>query len=293
MKHRGVVVAMLLASPAALRAQATVGPPWDSIGTLLGASASANAGTFRFNFPRRDLSVRLGDVAIEPALALTSWAAFGVLGPDTIVMGDVVATAAELKPVLRSFAHENIDVAAIHNHLGGETPAVIYVHFMATGSAVDLARRLRRILAATAVPLPARSVPAPGPPVDSAAAFSALGVRGRVNGPLAQFSFDLVPGDVTLHGHILPRPLGVFSPLNIFALSSSRWVATGDFTVVGGRVDPVLDALARNDIAATAVHSHMVGESPALYYIHFWADGAPAQILRGLRAALDAGKITR
>jgi Domain of Unknown Function (DUF1259) len=36
------------------------------------------------------------------------------------------------------------------------------------------------------------------------------------------------------------------------------------------------------------VHSHLIDETPHLYYIHYWADGALADVLAGLRAALDA-----
>lgn len=41
---------------------------------------------------------------------------------------------------------------------------------------------------------------------------------------------------------------------------------------------------------AYRVHSHLIGEQPSLYYIHFWADGSPTDVLRGLRAALDAAR---
>ena len=55
----------------------------------------------------------------------------------------------------------------------------------------------------------------------------------------------------------------------------TRAVATGDFAVLGTKVRGILDALATHGITATAVHSHLIGEHPTLYYIHFWADGRP------------------
>lgn len=69
-----------------------------------------------------------------------------------------------------------------------------------------------------------------------------------------------------------------------------RGTTTGDFAVLGTKVCGVVNALAANGITAAAVHSHLIGEVPVLYYIHFWADGAPADVLRGLRAAIDAGR---
>jgi len=86
----------------------------------------------------------------------------------------------------------------------------------------------------------------------------------------------------------VPPALGYGSPVNIQMVSTQRAVATGDFAVPGTRVEPLLGALARNGITATALHTHMIGESPAIYFIHFWADGPLADVVRGLKAAVDA-----
>ena len=44
---------------------------------------------------------------------------------------------------------------------------------------------------------------------------------------------------------------------------------------------------ARTGIEVTAVHQHHLGEEPRLFYMHFWANGDPATLADGLRAALD------
>jgi hypothetical protein len=93
-----------------------------------------------------------------------------------------------------------------------------------------------------------------------------------------------------MHGRMVVPALGYGSPVNVQMVSASRAVATGDFAVLGAKVDGVLDALATNGITATAVHSHLIGEVPTIYFIHFWADGPPSGVLRGLRAAIDAGR---
>jgi hypothetical protein len=126
--------------------------------------------------------------------------------------------------------------------------------------------------------------------IDTAEVFTTLGLSGRAQGAVAQVSTILVPGQVTIHGLPVTPALGYGSPINVQQIGPGRAVATGDFAVLGSRVAPVLDALATHGITATAVHSHLVGEQPAIYYIHFWADGPPAEVLRGLRAALDAAR---
>jgi hypothetical protein len=46
-------------------------------------------------------------------------------------------------------------------------------------------------------------------------------------------------------------------------------------------------ALRTNGIEVTAVHSHMLGEQPRLFFLHFWANDDALKLAKGLRAALD------
>ena len=55
-------------------------------------------------------------------------------------------------------------------------------------------------------------------------------------------------------------------------------------------VAPVLTGLIQGGLNVTAVHNHLQSENPPVYFIHFWADGAPGDVLAGIKAALDAGK---
>jgi hypothetical protein len=124
--------------------------------------------------------------------------------------------------------------------------------------------------------------------IDTAAVFDALGRRGTARGNVAQVGFVLVPGTVTMSGHTVSPALGYGSPINVQMVSPTRAVAAGDFAILDASVAPVLDALTAHGITATAMHSHMIADSPHVDYIHFWADGPFQDVLRGLRAAIDA-----
>jgi hypothetical protein len=207
------------------------------------------------------------------------------------MMGDLVLLNSELKPVLAELARQNIDVAAIHNHLAGEEPQIRNVHFHGEGAATELTRRLNQALALTATPRPVANQPPRPATFDTTLAFRSLGTSGRAQGDIVQVTYMLVPKSVTMHEHTVEPSLALRSPVVVQFFDSTRAFATGDFAVVATRVDPLLDALAANGITATAVHSHLVGEQPTVYYIHFWGDGRPADVLRGLRAAADAGRV--
>ena len=289
---RGVVIALSLAalSPAASHGQAGNGAAWDSVGRVLQTPAVFGGGYYRYNLPRRDLTVRVADVTVAPELALGAWAGFSGEAAEATMMGDLVLTGAELRPVLAELARQHIEVTAIHNHLVGEEPRLIYVHVHGHGRATALASRLDHAIALTGTPRPV-AVASPTPlTIDTTAVFAALGRSGRARGAVAQLSFILVPGTVTMSGMTVVPALGYGSPVNVQKVGADRIVATGDFAVSGARVDPLLQALAARGILATAVHSHMVDESPKVYFIHFWADGAQKATLEGLKAAIDAGR---
>lgn len=288
----GCLLAVLLmaAAPCSAVAQSIDGAAWDSVGTVLQAADTYAGGYHRYNFPRRDIVLHMGDVTVAPSLALGAWAGFSGTPANAMVMGDLVLTTGELKPVLAEFARQRLGVTAIHNHLSGEEPRITYVHFHGAGRATELATRLDRVLALTATPRPVTAAVPKAANFDTSMVFRALGASGKAQGDVAQLSFILVPGRVTMDGHPLVPALGYGSPVNVQMVSPARALATGDFAVPGSRVEGVLDALATHGITATAVHSHLIGEQPRLYYIHFWGDGPPADVLRGLRAAIDAAR---
>jgi hypothetical protein len=39
--------------------------------------------------------------------------------------------------------------------------------------------------------------------------------------------------------------------------------------------------------AVTAMHQHMIGDEPTLYYMHFWRVGTPSEVGTGLKDALS------
>ena len=63
--------------------------------------------------------------------------------------------------------------------------------------------------------------------------------------------------------------------------------------LIASEVNPVIKALRENDIEVTALHSHMLDETPRLFFMHFWANNDALKLARGLRAALDKMNIAK
>src|SRR4051794_41179172 len=154
MRPHTVTLALTLAFAIPLPSAAQPAEPfWAKVDATLGATGKdLPGGVHRFGWPRRDLHVRVGEVAVEPALALGSWGAFLQTGKDgtTMAMGDLVLLETELAPVISELQAGGIEIAAIHNHLIGESPHVVYVHFSGHGEAAALAAGLKKALAHTA-----------------------------------------------------------------------------------------------------------------------------------------------
>jgi len=286
--RRSLVTITLILAPLPLPAQqATV---WDSVGRVLQASPTRVGGYVRYNLPRLDLTLRMGDVAVSSRLALGAWAGFVGTSRAAVAMGDLVVTEAELLRVEAAIDSEHLAITSVHNHLVGESPRIMYVHFHGEGPAVDLARRLDRVLARTTTPRGVTAAASAPVTIDTALVFGTLKLHGTASGNVAQASAVLVAAPVTLHGQVLPPALAAGSPVNVQAVSPDRFVATGDFAVTGDRVAPLTGALASHGITVTSVHNHLIGEAPALYYVHFWADGPPADVLAGLAVAIDSAR---
>jgi len=260
---------------------------WTDVATAIGRTGTEMpGGVYKVSFPRSDLDVVAGGVHVKPALALGSWAAFIRTEHGAMTMGDLVLTEDEVSGVIDALQAGGIEQSALHNHLIGETPRVMYLHFDGHGDEVKLAKALHDALARTKTPPPAASAAATGAPLPL---DGILGAAGKLNGVVTQYS---IPRKFTIkaHGAVVPPAAGVATAINFQPLDGGRAATTGDFVLLGREVNPVLRALRAGGIAVTAIHSHMLDEEPRLFFMHFWGVDDAARLARTLRSALDATK---
>jgi Domain of Unknown Function (DUF1259) len=88
--------------------------------------------------------------SVGKVMGVNTWAAFAGTDEDAIVDGDFAMTETELQPVLRELRAGGINVVAIHHHMSGESPRILFAHYWGRGKAVDLAAVLARALQKTA-----------------------------------------------------------------------------------------------------------------------------------------------
>jgi len=162
------------------------------------------------------------------------------------------------------------------------------MHVESHGDAAKIAATIHAALATTKTPLGTPGAPsAPSAAdLDTAGIARTLGHAGRLNGVVYQVSVPRAE-QVTENGHVVPPAMGLATAINFQPTGGGKAAITGDFVLLASEVNPVLDALQGNGISVEAVHSHMLFESPRLYFMHFWANADAVTLARGLRAALD------
>ena len=268
---------------------------WKAVDQALGRSGTLQGETYRVGFPRSDLHVRVGTVTVRPAFALGSWVAFKKTGDSTaMLMGDLVLRPTEVAAVIDALQKGGILQTALHNHLSGDTPHVVYLHISGTGHPAALATAVHEALAQTTTPLTPPASPPAAPPLglDTAQIAQTLGAHGKVNGGVYQVSVPRAT-PVMMDSVEVPPAMGVATAINFQSTGSNRAATTGDFVMIASEVNPVIRALRANGITVTALHSHMLDESPRLLFMHFWGEGETTALAKGLRAALDAMNIKR
>jgi hypothetical protein len=114
-----------------------------AIARIVGQDGETLGPVYKITIGRPDIHLEEHGAAINARMGLNTWAAFVGRNEDAMVAGDVAMLEHELTPVLRALRNEGIDVVAIHHHMTGVAPVVIFLHYFGTGPAEKLARGVR------------------------------------------------------------------------------------------------------------------------------------------------------
>jgi hypothetical protein len=238
--------------------------------------------------------VSIDGLQFPPAAGLGSWAAFKEL-PDrsTMVMGDTVVFEDEITPAMdAAFAH-GLEITALHNHFTFDRPPVYFMHIGGHAEdAVALATGVRAMWDAIRQVREARRIPGERmssklPEItgkyDQVALESIFGEEGSPSGSVLKFTFGR---SAEMHGAEFGASMGL-STWAVFSGNAEHAVVDGDFAMTGDEVQSVMRVLRNAGIHIVALHNHMIGESPSYYFLHYWGNGDPKELARGIRKALD------
>src|SRR6185436_8650189 len=89
------------------------------------------------------LSLKEMGATINARMGLNTWAAFYGSDKESIVAGDVAMLESEVTPVLKALRSNGLEVVALHHHMTGTQPSILFLHYWGKGEAEKLARGVR------------------------------------------------------------------------------------------------------------------------------------------------------
>jgi len=114
-----------------------------SLAKIVGYDGEQNAAVYKITIGRPDIPLKEMGASINSRMGLNTWAAFYGSDADAVVAGDIAMLDREVTPVLKSLRASGIDVVAMHHHMTGTDPQVIFLHYWGKGDARKLATAFR------------------------------------------------------------------------------------------------------------------------------------------------------
>jgi hypothetical protein len=123
--------------------------------------------------------------------------------------------------------------------------------------------------------------------LDTAAITHTLGRTGSMQADGLVYKVPAPRSDlkVTVGGIPIKAGLALGSWM-AFKKDGTSAVAHGDLVLLDKEVNPAISALQAGGMEITAIHNHILNESPGVLYVHFWGHGSEAQLAQTLANVL-------
>jgi hypothetical protein len=262
--------------------------------TALGKQGDFKDGVLKINIPRNDLKVTIDGIATPTPFGFGGWLAMtkGTGGMD-VMMGDLVLQEDEVNPVMSALLDNGLEVSAVHNHFFFESPRIFYMHVHGHGKAADLAKMAKPAVdlighgsAQHQSSVTGGNSNVSAGQIDTAKIAKIVGHDGEQSG--AVYKITIGRGDLKLKemGATINARMGLNTWAAFFGSDANAEIA-GDVAMLSQEVTPVLKALRANGLNVVAIHHHMTGTQPTIYFLHYWGTGPAEKLADGFKAALN------
>ncbi|HEY3132850.1 MAG TPA: DUF1259 domain-containing protein [Acidobacteriota bacterium] len=116
------------------------------IANIVGHQGEQTGAVYKITVGRDGLNLKEMGATINARMGLNTWAAFFGSDQSAVVAGDVAMLEKEVTPVLKALRSHGLDVVAIHHHMIGSHPVIIFLHYWGKGPADKLATGFRAAL---------------------------------------------------------------------------------------------------------------------------------------------------
>src|SRR3954467_13150781 len=128
--------------------------------------------------------------------------------------------------------------------------------------------------------------PAVAAGLDTTAIEKAIGRPGQIlPGDVYRVAFPRTDLKVTV-GTVSVLPGLALGSWAAFKAAGTGAVVHGDLVLLDTEINPVISALQQSDFEITAVHNHLLSETPSIMYVHYWGQGSAVMLAQAVREAL-------
>jgi hypothetical protein len=264
----------------------------------LGKQGDFKDSVLKLNIPRNDLKVTIDGAATPTPFGFGGWLALtkGTGGND-VMMGDLVLTEDEVNPVMSALLDNGLEVTALHNHFFFESPRIFYMHVHGSGKAADLARRAKPAVDLIGHGAPQHQSSVSGGnsgitagTIDTAKIASIVGHEGEQSGQVYKITVGRPDVNLMDMGAKINARMGLNTWAAFFGSDANAEIA-GDVAMLGSEVNPVLKTLRANGLNVVAIHQHMIGGQPSIFFLHYWGTGPTEKLAGAFKATLgELGK---
>ena len=285
-----ILAGAVLSAPMPVSAQ-DIPAEYQQVLSTLGKQGDFKDNVLKVNIPRNDVKVTVAGVATPTPFGFGGWVAMTKGDGGQVLMGDLVLLQDEVNPVMSALLENGLDVTALHNHFFWDEPRMFYMHVHGHGTAADLAQKLKPALAlignSTAGSAPAAPVAAAAPQnaLNTARLVEIVGSQGEQNGAVYKFTLGRNDLKVVEMGATINARMGL-NTWAAFTGTDEKAAVAGDVAMLASEVTPVLKALRQNGLDVVAIHHHMTGTQPTIFFLHYWGTGPAEKLAAGFKAAL-------
>jgi hypothetical protein len=113
---------------------------------IVGQAGEQSGMVYKITVGRDDINLKEMGATINARMGLNTWAAFVGTDENAAIAGDVAMLANEVTPVLKALRKNGLQIVAIHHHMIGSQPTIIFLHYWGKGPAEKLATGFRMAL---------------------------------------------------------------------------------------------------------------------------------------------------
>jgi hypothetical protein len=264
--------------------------PVQRIERIVHAKGEVSSGVLDIGIDRPDIKARgPHGVPLKTGFVIQGDLTFQQRGQNRAALNaDIPVKPREIQPVIDTIESHHLVFQAEHQHLYNIKPMVWFIHFRGLGRPEQLARRVHRVLAATATPLPQQPAKHPKTPLPAKRLAKILGGSPPTIGEHGIVTIDVPRKRGVKLGRVHVSPdLNIATNVQFEPLANGKTAVIPDFAMTARQIGPVTRLMRARHWEVGCLYNQETAEHPQLYFSHDFKIGNAKTLAHQIRRAID------